>query len=58
VASNEFSTTLAKILRERPAGRSLPYAEVLLETKTMPGTARVSKIICHRLLTPQKTEQP
>lgn len=58
VASNEFSTTLAKMLRERPAGLSLPYAEVLLETRTMPGAARVSKIICHRLLTPQKTEQP
>jgi len=58
VASNEFSTALAKMLRERPAGASMPYAEILLETKTMPGTARVSKIICHRLLTPQRTEQP
>ena len=58
VASNEFSATLAKMLGERPAGRSLPYAEILLETKTMPGTARVSKIICHRLLTPQHAEQP
>jgi len=58
VASNEFSTTLAKMLRERPAGQSAPYAEVLLQTRTMPGTAKVSKIICHRLLTPQKTEQP
>jgi hypothetical protein len=58
VASNEFSKTLAKMLRERPAGLSIPYAEVFLQTKTMPGTARVSRIICHRLLTPQKTEQP
>ncbi len=58
VASNEFSIALAKMLRERPEGPSTPYAEVFLRTKTMPGTARVSKIIGHRLLTPQKTEQP
>ena len=58
VASSEFSRSLAKMLRERTGDKTLPYAEVLLQTKTMPGTARVSKIICHRLLTPQKTEQP
>ncbi len=57
VASNEFSVALAKMLRERPGGLSTPYAEVFLQTKTMPGAARVSKIISHRLLTPQKTEQ-
>jgi hypothetical protein len=56
VADKEFSVTLAKILKERPGDKSLPYAEILLQTKTMPGTARVSKIICHRLLMPQKTE--
>lgn len=58
VASAEFSQSLAKMLRERTGDNSVPYAEVLLKTKTMPGTARVSKIICHRLLTPQKTDQP
>lgn len=57
VAGNEFSTTLARMLRERPAGAALPYAEILLQTRAMPGTARVSKIICHRLLTPQKAVQ-
>jgi hypothetical protein len=56
VASKEFSACLARILKERPGDKSMPYTEILLETKTMPGTARVSKIICHRLLTPQKTE--
>jgi hypothetical protein len=56
VTSKEFSATLAKILQERQGDKSMPYVEILLQTKTMPGTARVSKIICHRLLTPQKTE--
>jgi hypothetical protein len=56
VASKEFSACLARILKERSGDKSMPYTEILLETKTMPGTARVSKIICHRLLTPQKTE--
>ena len=56
VASKEFSVALAKILQERNGDRTSPYAEVLLQTRTMPGTARVSKIISHRLLTPQKTE--
>ena len=58
VASSEFSKALARMLRERAGDTSLPYVEILLQTKTMPGTARVSKIICHRLLTPPKTEQP
>ena len=56
VTEREFSQALAKMLKERHGDKSMPYAEILLQTKTMPGTARVSKIICHRLLTPQKTE--
>jgi hypothetical protein len=44
------------MLKERHGDTSMPYVEILLQTKTMPGTAMVSKIICHRLLTPQKTE--
>lgn len=56
VTEKEFSTSLAKILKERHGDTTMPYAEILLQTRTMPGTARVSRIICHRLLTPQKTE--
>jgi len=56
VTSKEFSLALATILKARPGDKSVPYAEILLQTKTMPGTARVSKIIAHRLLTPQKAE--
>jgi hypothetical protein len=56
VTGKEFSASLAKMLKERHGDTSMPYVEILLQTKTMPGTAMVSKIICHRLLTPQKTE--
>lgn len=56
VVGHEFSATLARMLKERHGDTSMPYVEILLQTKTMPGTAMVSKIICHRLLTPQKTE--
>jgi hypothetical protein len=56
VAGKEFSASLAKMLQERHGDKSMPYVEILLQTKTMPGAAKVSKIICHRLLTPQKTE--
>ena len=56
VVGKEFSASLAKMLKERHGDTSMPYVEILLQTKTMPGTAKVSKIICHRLLTPQKTE--
>jgi hypothetical protein len=56
VADKEFSITLARMLGERQGDKSMPYVEILLQTKTMPGTARVSRIISHRLLAPQKTE--
>jgi hypothetical protein len=56
VADKEFSASLAKMLTERRGDKSMPYAEILLQAKTMPGTARVSRIICHRLLTPQRAE--
>jgi hypothetical protein len=53
VASREFSSALAKLLRSGPGKTPARYAEVLLQAKTMPGTAGVSRIICHRLVRPQ-----
>ncbi|MGC9998769.1 MAG: hypothetical protein ABSE21_01600 [Bryobacteraceae bacterium] len=53
VASREFSSALAKLLRAGPGKTPARYAEVLLQAKTMPGTAGVSRIICHRLVRPQ-----
>lgn len=53
VASKEFSSALAKLLRTGPGKTPARYAEVLLQAKTMPGTAGVSRIICHRLVRPQ-----
>ena len=54
LTSREFSSTLAKLLRERPGGGSARYAEILLQVKTMPGTAGVPRIISQRLLSPPK----
>jgi hypothetical protein len=56
VTSTEFSASLAKMLKDRSGDKSVPYSEILIETKTMPGAARASRIICHRLLTPPRTE--
>ena len=44
VAGKDFSATLARMLKERPGAATVPYAEILLQTKTMPGTAKVSKV--------------
>lgn len=56
VTSKEFSESLKRMLKERSGDKSVPYSEILIETKTMPGAARASRIICHRMLTPPKTE--
>ena len=56
VASREFSTALANLLRTGPGKTPARYAELLLQAKSMPGTAGVSRIISHRLVRPQKAE--
>lgn len=53
VASKDFSSELAKLLRAGPGKTPARYAEILLQAKSMPGTAGVSRIICHRLVRPQ-----
>jgi hypothetical protein len=56
VASKDFSSTLAKLLRAGSGNAPARYAELLMQARTMPGTAGVSRIICHRLVRPSKTE--
>ncbi len=53
VTSREFSSALAKLLRAAPGNAPARYAEILLQARTMPGTASGSRIVCHRLVTPQ-----
>ena len=56
VTSREFSSALAKLLRAAPGNTPARYAEILLQAKTMPGTAGVTRIICQRVVRPQKAE--
>ncbi len=54
VTSPEFSSVLSKMLSSRAGDARAPYMEILLQAKAVPGTTRASKIICYRILAPQK----
>jgi hypothetical protein len=56
VTSPEFSSVLSKMLNARSGYAPAPYVEILLQAKTVPGTTRASKIICYRILAPQKPD--
>ena len=56
VTSPEFSSVLSKMLNSRAGDARAPYMEILLQAKAVPGTTRASKIICYRILTPQKPD--
>ena len=54
VTSPEFSSVISKMLNSRAGDARAPYMEILLQAKAVPGTTRASKIICYRILAPQK----
>jgi len=56
VTSPEFSSVLSKMLNSRAGDARAPYMEILLQASAVPGTTRASKIICYRILTPQKPD--
>jgi hypothetical protein len=49
-------SVLSKMLNSRAGDARAPYMEILLQAKAVPGTTRASKIICYRILTPQKPD--
>ena len=58
VASPDFSTTLAKILNSKAGKPPAPYVEVLFQFNEMSETARGSKIVAYRLITPPRSVPP
>jgi len=56
VTSPEFSSVLSKMLHSIAGATSASYIEILLQAKAVPGTTRASKIVCYRILTPQKPD--
>lgn len=58
VSSPGFSATLLRILSSKGGKPSAPYVELLLQSTVTSGTARVSKIVAYRLITPQKSVPP
>jgi len=58
ITSPGFSTTLAKILNSKAGKTPAPYVEILFQFNEMSETARDSKIIAYRPVTPQKSGPP
>ena len=58
ITSPGFSTTLAKILNSKAGKPPAPYVELLIQSNVMSETARGSKIVAYRLITPPKSGPP
>lgn len=56
VASPEFPALLNKIVNAPVGEAGIPFLEILMQAKSMAGTARAPKIVAHRLIAPQKSE--
>ena len=56
VTSPEFSTVLSKMLQSRTGAPPASYIEILLQANIVPGSTRASKIVCYRILAPQKAD--
>ena len=56
VTSPEFSPVLAKMLGSKTTAPPGSYIEILLQANTVPGTTRASKIVCYRILAPQRPD--
>ena len=58
ITSPDFSTTLAKILNSKTGQPPAPYVQLLIQSNVVSETARASKIIAYRLITPPKSGPP